>query len=45
MKKDAEMEHNLKLYVDSQFASAWAMSAFVALEEKELPFEVVSDRF
>jgi len=40
MKKDAEMEHNLKLYVDSQFASAWAMSAFVALEEKELPFEV-----
>lgn len=34
------MEHNLKLYVDSQFASAWAMSAFVALEEKGLPFEV-----
>jgi len=40
MRKDAEMEHNLKLYVDSQFASAWAMSAFVALEEKGLPFEV-----
>lgn len=30
----------LRLYVDAQFASPYAMSAFVALREKQLPFEV-----
>ncbi len=30
----------LHLYVDTQFASPYAMSAFVALHEKELPFEL-----
>lgn len=35
------MEHrNLRLYVDAQFASPYAMSAFVALSEKGLSFEV-----
>src|SRR3981189_2551274 len=28
------------LYADSQFTSPYAMSAFVALTEKQLPFEV-----
>ena len=28
------------LYVDSLFASPWAMSSFVALAEKDLPFTV-----
>ena len=32
----------IQLYVDAQFASPYAMSVFVALEEKELPFEVVA---
>ncbi len=30
----------LTLHVDAQFASPYAMSAFVALQEKELPFEI-----
>jgi len=35
------LEHtNLRLYVDAQFASPYAMSAFVALSEKGLSFEV-----
>lgn len=29
---------NLTLYVDSLFTSPWAMSVFVALKEKQLPF-------
>lgn len=32
--------HGFKLYVDSQFASPYAMSAFVTLKEKEIPFEI-----
>jgi glutathione S-transferase len=32
----------LQLYVDSQFASPYAMSVFVALHEKRLPFETVA---
>lgn len=32
----------LLLYVDPQFVSPYAMSAFVALHEKALPFEVVT---
>lgn len=31
----------MRLYVDSQFASPYAMSAFVALRTKGLLFEVV----
>ncbi len=31
---------NLLLYVDAKFASPYAMSAFVALHEKGLPFEI-----
>lgn len=34
------MQANLRLYVDAQFASPYAMSAYVALREKGLPFEV-----
>lgn len=34
--------HNLRLYVDAQFASPYAMSAYVALLEKDLPFEVTT---
>ena len=30
----------LKLYVDSQLTSTWAMSVFVALQEKGLPFSL-----
>jgi glutathione S-transferase len=30
----------LTLYVDSLFASPWAMSVFVALKEKQLPFSL-----
>ena len=33
---------NLLLYVDTQFASPYAMSAFVALHEKSLPFEIAT---
>lgn len=32
--------HHFKLYVDSQFASPYAMSAFVTLTEKCVPFEM-----
>ncbi|MCE1241670.1 glutathione transferase [Oryzomicrobium sp.] len=32
---------NLRLYVDAQFVSPYGMSAFVALHEKGLPFELV----
>jgi len=32
----------LLLYVDAQFASPYAMSAFVALHEKGLPFEIAT---
>jgi len=32
--------HDLKLYVDSQFTSPYAMSAFVTLTEKGIPFEI-----
>lgn len=33
---------DLLLYVDTQFASPYAMSAFVALHEKGLPFEITT---
>ena len=33
-------ELNFKLYVDSRFISPYAMSAFVALTEKGIPFEL-----
>ncbi|BDB30202.1 MULTISPECIES: glutathione transferase [Cupriavidus] len=33
-------ENSLRLYADAQFASPYAMSAFVALHEKRLPFEL-----
>lgn len=37
------MENNrIKLYVGADFVSAFAMSAFVALKEKQLPFELVT---
>lgn len=37
------MENNrIKLYVGADFVSAFAMSAFVALKEKQLPFEFVT---
>ena len=32
----------LTLYVDANYDSPWAMSAFVALEEKQLPYELVT---
>lgn len=32
----------MKLYVDSHYASPYAMSVFVALEEKNLPFETAT---
>ena len=32
----------LRLYVDAQYASPYAMSAFVALKEKALPFDLVT---
>jgi glutathione S-transferase len=35
-------QNNLRLYVDSQFASPYAMSAFVALSEKGLSFEITA---
>ena len=31
----------LQLYVDSQFASPYALSAFVCLHEKQLPFSII----
>ena len=33
-------DNTLLLYVDAQFASPYAMSAFVSLTEKALPFEI-----
>lgn len=36
------MPNTLKLYVDSQFASPYAMSAFIALREKNVPFERIT---
>jgi glutathione S-transferase len=33
--------HTLRLFADTQFASPYAMSAFVALSEKNLGFEIV----
>ncbi len=35
-------EPEFLLYVDAQYASPYAMSAFVALQEKGLPFEVLT---
>jgi glutathione S-transferase len=32
----------MRLYVDAQFASPYAMSVFVALHEKHLPFDIVT---
>ncbi len=34
--------NTLHLYVDTQFASPYAMSAFVALHEKGLPFQITT---
>lgn len=34
----------LTLYVDANYDSPWAMSAFVALEEKQLPYELKTMR-
>lgn len=34
------LEGSLRLYADAQFASPYAMSVFVALQEKQLPFEL-----
>jgi glutathione S-transferase len=33
---------SLRLYADAQFASPYAMSVFVALQEKRLPFELIA---
>lgn len=33
-------EHDFKLYVDAQFASPYAMSVFVTLTEKGIPFDI-----
>ncbi|NTX26527.1 glutathione transferase [Burkholderia pyrrocinia] len=33
---------NLRLYADAQYTSPYAMSVFVALEEKSLPYELVT---
>ena len=35
-------QNDLRLYVDAQFASPYAMSAFIGLSEKGLPFEVAT---
>ena len=37
--------HDLRLYVESQFASPYAMSAFVALHEKGLTFKLATIDF
>ncbi|WP_018151856.1 glutathione transferase [Leeia oryzae] len=34
--------HELHLFVDSQYASPYAMSAYVALREKGLPFDITT---
>ncbi len=36
------LEQKLTLHVGADFVSAFAMSAFVALKEKELPFDIVT---
>ncbi|RQO49499.1 glutathione transferase [Variovorax sp. KBW07] len=36
------MTDPLRLYVDAQFTSPYAMSVFVALHEKKLPFDMVT---
>jgi glutathione S-transferase len=36
------MEPDLTLYVDSDWMSPWAFHAMVALEEKQLPYELVA---
>ncbi len=36
------MQNPVHLYVDAQYASPWAMSAFVALHEKGIPFEMTA---
>lgn len=41
-KENALQSGNLRLYVDAQFASPYAMSVFVALHEKGLPFELAT---
>jgi len=33
---------NLRLYADAQYSSPYAMSVFVAFEEKSLPYELVT---
>ncbi|MFL9895837.1 glutathione transferase [Paraburkholderia sp. RL17-381-BIF-C] len=35
-------EGNLRLYADAQYASPYAMSVFVALHEKRLPFDLAT---
>ncbi|TDY25989.1 glutathione S-transferase [Paraburkholderia sp. BL6665CI2N2] len=35
-------EAQLRLYADAQFASPYAMCVFVALREKQLPFELIT---
>jgi glutathione S-transferase len=39
-KEKALEESRLRLYADAQFASPYAMSVFVALHEKKLPFDL-----
>jgi glutathione S-transferase len=41
-KENALNNATLRLYADAQFASPYAMSVFVALQEKMLPFELVT---
>ena len=36
--------YQLTLYVDSQFVSPYAMSAFVTLREKALPFKIKASK-
>lgn len=38
----AHQDQDLRLYVDAQFASPYAMSAFVAMQEKGLQFEITT---
>jgi glutathione S-transferase len=38
--ENALLENHLRLYADAQFASPYAMSVFVALHEKRLPFDL-----
>jgi glutathione S-transferase len=41
-KESAVSIGNLRLYADAQFTSPYAMSVYVALQEKSLPFELVT---